>query len=130
MEEIFQSGLHEFIDEFIDDNNRLGAAITRAISDVSARMRLTQSPMLDNCRAVSCPVDAMRMRIAHATTYRYDAPPTSVIQMLRLTPRNHEGQYVVDWRIDVSADCRLDAARGRVRQHHPRLHRRRPARAS
>ena len=28
MEEIFQSGLHEFIDEFIDSNNRLGAAVT------------------------------------------------------------------------------------------------------
>ena len=29
--------------------------------------------------------------------------------MLRLTPRNHEGQYIVHWRIDVSADARLDA---------------------
>ena len=28
--------------------------------------------------------------------------------MLRLTPRNHDGQYVARWRIDVSADCRLD----------------------
>jgi uncharacterized alpha-E superfamily protein len=27
MEDIFQSGLHEFIDNFIADNNRLGAAI-------------------------------------------------------------------------------------------------------
>jgi uncharacterized alpha-E superfamily protein len=29
MEEIFQHGLHEFIGEFIADNNRLGAAITQ-----------------------------------------------------------------------------------------------------
>jgi transglutaminase-like putative cysteine protease len=28
--------------------------------------------------------------------------------MLRLTPRNHDGQYVVRWRIDVSEDCRLE----------------------
>src|SRR6476659_7791134 len=28
MDEIFQGGLHEFIGEFIDNNNRLGAAIT------------------------------------------------------------------------------------------------------
>jgi uncharacterized alpha-E superfamily protein len=28
-EEIFQHGLHEFIDEFIADNNRLGAAIAQ-----------------------------------------------------------------------------------------------------
>jgi len=50
----------------------------------------------------------MRIRISHLTSYRYQAPATSMIQMLRLTPRNHDGQYVVDWRIDVSADCRLD----------------------
>jgi transglutaminase-like putative cysteine protease len=31
-----------------------------------------------------------------------------VIQTLRLTPRNHEGQYVVSWRIDVSENCALD----------------------
>jgi transglutaminase-like putative cysteine protease len=27
--------------------------------------------------------------------------------MLRLTPRNHDGQYVVRWRIELSEDCRL-----------------------
>src|SRR5262249_11973690 len=47
-------------------------------------------------------------RIAHLTIYRYEPPATSVIQMLRLTPRNHDGQYVARWRIDVSTDCRLD----------------------
>jgi transglutaminase-like putative cysteine protease len=51
----------------------------------------------------------MRIRVSHETIYRYDAPPKGVIQTLRMTPRNHDGQYVVDWRIDVSADCRLDA---------------------
>jgi transglutaminase-like putative cysteine protease len=50
----------------------------------------------------------MRIRISHLTSYRYEAPAASVIQMLRLTPRNHDGQYVADWRIDVSTDCRLD----------------------
>ena len=50
----------------------------------------------------------MRIRIAHQTRYRYDAPPKGVIQTLRLTPRNHDGQYVINWRIDVSTDCRLD----------------------
>ena len=49
----------------------------------------------------------MRIRISHATIYRYDTPPTSVTQMLRLTPRNHDGQYVVAWRIDLSQDCLL-----------------------
>jgi transglutaminase-like putative cysteine protease len=50
----------------------------------------------------------MRIHISHLTSYLYETPATSVIQMLRLTPRNHDGQYVARWRIDVSTDCRLD----------------------
>jgi transglutaminase-like putative cysteine protease len=50
----------------------------------------------------------MRIRISHESVYRYDAPVAGVIQTLRLTPRNHDGQYVVEWRIDISEDCRLD----------------------
>src|SRR5262249_20294193 len=50
----------------------------------------------------------MRIRISHESIYRYDAPVGGVIQTLRLTPRNHDGQYVVFWRIDISEDCRLD----------------------
>jgi transglutaminase-like putative cysteine protease len=50
----------------------------------------------------------MRIRVSHLTTYRYHTPAGSVIQILRLTPRNHEGQYVARWRIELSADCRLD----------------------
>ncbi|HTQ83232.1 MAG TPA: transglutaminase family protein [Pseudolabrys sp.] len=49
----------------------------------------------------------MRIRISHATTYHYDAPPKTVTQMLRLTPRNHNSLYVVNWRIDLSQDCEL-----------------------
>ena len=49
----------------------------------------------------------MRIRISHATTYRYDAPVKSVTQVLRLTPRNHDGQYVVSSRVDLSANCSL-----------------------
>jgi transglutaminase-like putative cysteine protease len=50
----------------------------------------------------------MRIRISHESIYRYDAPVAGVIQTLRLTPRNHDGQYIVFWRIDISEDCRLD----------------------
>ena len=49
----------------------------------------------------------MRIRIWHDTTYNYSWPVTGVIQTLRLTPRNTQGQYVMGWRIDVSADCPL-----------------------
>src|SRR3954454_15613377 len=50
----------------------------------------------------------MRIRISHETRYQYAAPISGVIQTLRLTPRNHDGHYVVRWRIDVTEDCRLD----------------------
>jgi transglutaminase-like putative cysteine protease len=49
----------------------------------------------------------MRIRIHHAIAYAYDTPPTGVTQMLRLTPRNHDGQYMLAWRIDLSRDCLL-----------------------
>ncbi|MGE0603801.1 MAG: transglutaminase domain-containing protein [Xanthobacteraceae bacterium] len=49
----------------------------------------------------------MRIRIAHETVYRYDTPATRAIQILRLTPRAHDGQYVVRWRVEVSEDCRV-----------------------
>jgi transglutaminase-like putative cysteine protease len=50
----------------------------------------------------------MRIRISHETRYHYDSAPKGIIQTLRLTPRNHDGQYVIGWRIEVSEDCRLD----------------------
>ena len=50
----------------------------------------------------------MRLRIAHPTTYRYEPAASGVIQILRMTPGSHDGQYVADWQIDVSTDSRLD----------------------
>src|SRR5947199_6823380 len=50
----------------------------------------------------------MRLRISHSTSYRYDPPATGVIQILRMTPGSHDGQYVAEWQIDVSTDSRLD----------------------
>src|SRR5271156_2146502 len=50
----------------------------------------------------------MRLRISHSTTYRYEPPATGVIQILRMTPSSHDGQYVAEWQIDVSTDTRLD----------------------
>jgi len=50
----------------------------------------------------------MRLRISHSTTYRYGPAATGVIQILRLTPGSHDGQYVAEWQIDVSTDSRLD----------------------
>jgi transglutaminase-like putative cysteine protease len=51
----------------------------------------------------------MRLRISHATTYRYEPPATGVIQIIRMTPGSHDGQYVAEWQIGVSTDARLEA---------------------
>jgi transglutaminase-like putative cysteine protease len=51
----------------------------------------------------------MRLRVAHSTTYRYEPAATGVIQILRMTPGSHDGQYVAEWQIDVSTDSRLHA---------------------
>ncbi|KAB2873134.1 MAG: transglutaminase family protein [Bauldia sp.] len=52
----------------------------------------------------------MRLRIRHETAYRYESPASRTIQVVRLTPRGHDGQFVVGWRIEVDHDCRLDAS--------------------
>jgi transglutaminase-like putative cysteine protease len=49
----------------------------------------------------------MRVRIVHDTIYRYDRPVKALVQALRLTPRDHDGQHVLRWRIEPSVDGRL-----------------------
>ena len=49
----------------------------------------------------------MRIRVAYDTTYAYASPARSVIQLLRVTPRDHAGQRVARWRVDVDGDGRL-----------------------
>lgn len=50
----------------------------------------------------------MRLKLRHQTRYEYDSPARGVIQILRLTPRNHETQFVRRWRVEIDADCRLE----------------------
>ncbi|HVJ39873.1 MAG TPA: transglutaminase family protein [Dongiaceae bacterium] len=49
----------------------------------------------------------MLIRVRHKTTYSYERPAQSVIQLLRLTPRNHEGQSVRKWRIELEEEGTL-----------------------
>lgn len=49
----------------------------------------------------------MRITVNHETRYEYAAPVRSVSQVLRLTPRSHDGQHVVQWRLDVDVDSRI-----------------------
>jgi transglutaminase-like putative cysteine protease len=50
----------------------------------------------------------MRISVRHKTTFTYDRAANGSIQSVRLTPRGHDGQFVVNWRIDVDRDCHLD----------------------
>ena len=49
----------------------------------------------------------MRIRLAHTTRYDYETPAKSIVQILRLTPRSHEGQHVARWRVEIDVDARL-----------------------
>jgi transglutaminase-like putative cysteine protease len=49
----------------------------------------------------------MRIRISHETSYAYAPAARSIIQVLRLTPRSFEAQYVVRWRVSTDVDCVL-----------------------
>ena len=48
----------------------------------------------------------MRLRVEHASTYRFDPPMRGVVQSLRLTPSACENQQVIDWRIDIEGAAR------------------------
>jgi transglutaminase-like putative cysteine protease len=49
----------------------------------------------------------MLIHVRHRTRYTYDHPVHSMIQALRLSPRNHEGQYVRRWQIDLDQEGTL-----------------------
>lgn len=52
----------------------------------------------------------MRINVVHETRYGYSEPARSVLQYLRLTPRDHDGQHVVRWRIEPSDEGKLATA--------------------
>jgi transglutaminase-like putative cysteine protease len=49
----------------------------------------------------------MRIRVDYRTHYLYGAPARSIIQILRLTPRPHDGQRVVRWQVELDSDAGL-----------------------
>lgn len=53
----------------------------------------------------------MRLFIRHRSEYRFTEPQARLVQLLRQTPVDHEGQHVVSWSIDVDRDARLKPAR-------------------
>jgi transglutaminase-like putative cysteine protease len=49
----------------------------------------------------------MRIKLRHEIARSYEPAAQSAIQLLRVTPRNHEGQHVFGWRIDLDRSARL-----------------------
>ncbi len=49
----------------------------------------------------------MRIQINHETRYTYETPARAINQVLRLTPRANDGQYIAKWRVDVDVDGRV-----------------------
>ena len=49
----------------------------------------------------------MIFRIKHKTVFKYNNPPLSAIQKLRLTPRNEKNQKILNWDIDVKG-CSIE----------------------
>jgi transglutaminase-like putative cysteine protease len=48
----------------------------------------------------------MRFAVRHEIAWAWETPPRSIIQHLRVEPRNHEGQHIIGWRMDVEPDGR------------------------
>ncbi|MFS8038723.1 transglutaminase domain-containing protein [Xanthobacter sp. AM11] len=49
----------------------------------------------------------MRIRIRHEIIQRLDPGTRNMAVTVRLTPRAHEGQFILRWALDLSTDCRL-----------------------
>jgi len=49
----------------------------------------------------------MRIRLQHRAVFIYDHPAASIIQVLRLTPRNTQAQHVRHWRLDLDQDVQM-----------------------
>lgn len=49
----------------------------------------------------------MIVRVSHTTTYDYELPQRGGLEVLRLTPREYDGQHVRSWRIEVEPAAKL-----------------------
>ena len=79
MEDIFQSGLHEFLGDFMADNNRLSAEIARTYN----------FPMRCSSRSAIPRITAI------------DVPASYAVQRLMLTPLDFASQKVRSWAIEA-----------------------------
>lgn len=48
----------------------------------------------------------MRLRVSHTTTYHYDEPVSYGLQQVRLAPKDHSGQNVLEWNTEIAGGRR------------------------
>jgi transglutaminase-like putative cysteine protease len=48
----------------------------------------------------------MRLAIRHTTSYEFDAPVSYALQRLRLTPKETQGQRIVEWSMTLEGVTR------------------------
>lgn len=53
----------------------------------------------------------MRLEVKHRTLYRFDPPKRGVVQSLRLTPSQFEGQQTIEWSVTIDGAARGAAFR-------------------
>lgn len=51
----------------------------------------------------------MRLSVQHRTSYRYEQPAEYAAQVLRMTPRAHDGMKVLSWKVTATGGGRLSA---------------------
>ena len=51
----------------------------------------------------------MRIKLSHRIAFGFAEPIRNLTYILKLTPRSHDGQRVMRWRIDIEPECRLKA---------------------
>ena len=49
----------------------------------------------------------MRIRVDYSTVYDYAALASDLVQILRVEPCGHDGQFIVHWRLDTDTNCHL-----------------------
>ena len=53
----------------------------------------------------------MRLFVQHRSHYAFSEPQARLVQLLRVTPADHEGQHIVSWGIEADRDARLKPSR-------------------
>ena len=127
MDGIFQRGLHEFIGEFITENNRLGAPITEQFLTMSARGAASVLRVMPCARTTPVSSQPTHHANSHLPRDHLSLRDAALRGDADAAPHPAQSRRTIRRCLAHRSVGRLPAApaRGCLRQHHPFLHRRR-----